>query len=100
VQSSAITVDRTAPTASFTTIPANYLSSAASTYTITFNETISGLAAGDFTNAGTAQNCVITPAATSGTAINITVSGCGDGTLDLQLAQDAVTDAAGNTGPT
>jgi YVTN family beta-propeller protein len=99
VQSSAITIDRTAPTASFTTVPANYLSSASSTFTITFNEAITGLQASDFTNAGTAQNCVITPASATGTAINVTVASCGDGTLDLQLAANAVADTAGNTGP-
>jgi YVTN family beta-propeller protein len=100
VSSSAVTVDQTAPTANFTTVPANFLSSAASTFTLTFSEAISGLTASDFSNAGTAQNCVFAPASSTGTTINVSVSGCGDGSLELRLAANSVTDAAGNTGPT
>jgi YVTN family beta-propeller protein len=99
VQTTALTVDQAVPTATFSTVPAGPLSSAASIFTLTFSEAVSGLTANDFANAGTAPNCVFAPAASTGTVINVTVSGCGDGTLELQLAADSVTDSAGNTGP-
>ena len=97
---SSVTVDRTAPTASWTAAPSSPSNSASLSYTLTFSEAISGLTAADFSNTGTATGCVFTPAAASGSSMAITVSSCSAGTVVLRIAAAAVSDAASNTGPT
>ncbi|NBR00568.1 MAG: hypothetical protein EBT97_08985, partial [Actinobacteria bacterium] len=96
--SSTVTIDRTAPTMSFTATPGSAIASTG-TYTLTSNETITGVEAADFENAGTAVNCAFTPASSSGTAITVTVSGCSAGTLQARILAGSVTDSAGNSGP-
>ncbi|MFM8560630.1 MAG: Ig-like domain-containing protein [Solirubrobacterales bacterium] len=94
-----VTVDRTAPTVSWTSPPASPSNSASITYSITFSEEVSGIAAGDFTNIGSAVGCVFTPSAATGTSITLVASGCGAGTVQPRLAANSITDTAGNTGP-
>jgi len=59
-------------------------------YTLTLSESVTGIAAGDFTNVGTATGCTFTPSASSGTTVTVTISGCGEGTLIPQLAANSV----------
>ncbi len=98
---STVTVDRTAPTvSSFSSAVSTPTNSTSIAYTLTFGETVTGLAAGDFTNAGTATGCTMTPSPTSGASITVTVTTCSTtGTLQPQLAANGVTDLATNTGP-
>ena len=93
-----ITIYRTAPTMSFTANPGASISTTG-TYTLTANETITGLAAADFVNAGTATDCAFAPASSSGTAITVTVTGCTAGTLVARLKAGSIADSAGNAGP-
>ena len=97
--SSIMNIDIDAPTASFSSTPSSPASAMSLTFGIAFSESVLGISSVDFTNAGTSQGCVFTPSATSGTSVNVVVTQCQEGTLQLQLASGGVVDAAGNTGP-
>ena len=92
-------IDVDPPTASVTSAPSSPASAMSLTFGVAFSESVSGIAAGDFSNAGTAQGCVFTPSTTSGSSVNVVVTQCQEGSLQLQLAANGVSDAAGNTGP-
>ena len=95
-----ITRDVTAPTvSSFIAVTASPTNAASLSYTLTFSEAVTGVAAGDFSNTGTATSCAFDPGADSGTTRTVTVTGCSEGTVIPLLAVNAATDAAGNTGP-
>ena len=67
-------------------------------YVIEFDESVEGLSAGDFVNAGTATGCVFTPNSSSGTLFTITITGCSNmGTLKPRLITSGVIDSAGNS---
>ena len=97
--SSTVTVDHTPPTASYSSQPSTPAAAMSLTFGVSFSESVSGMAAGDFSNIGTALGCVFTPSAASGSSVNVVVTQCQEGTLQLRLAANGVTDAAGNTGP-
>jgi hypothetical protein len=91
--------DVVAPTASWTE-PSTPSSSRTLSYTLTFSESVSGLASGDFSFTGTATGCTATPAAsTANVSVSISVTCSTDGTVIIRLAPNSVTDAALNTGP-
>ena len=94
-----MTIDVDAPTASSGTTPSSPAAAMSLTFGVNFSESVTGIAAGDFSNIGTALGCVFTPSAASGTSVNVVVTQCQEGTLQLQLAANGVTDTAGNTGP-
>ena len=97
--SSTMNIDVDAPGASVSTTPSSPASAMSLTFGVTFTESVSGIAAGDFSNAGSAQGCVFTPSAASGSSVNVVVTQCQEGTLQLRLASGGVSDAAGNVGP-
>ncbi len=97
--SSAMTIDLDPPTASVASAPSSPAAGMTLTFGLSFSESVSGIAAGDFSNLGTAVGCVFTPSAASGTSINVVVTQCQEGTLQLRLAANGVSDAATNTGP-
>ena len=97
--SSTMNIDVDLPTASFSSTPSSPASAMSLSFGVTFSESVSGIASSDFSNAGTALGCVFTPSATSGTSVNVVVTQCQEGTLQLQLASNGVVDAAGNAGP-
>jgi hypothetical protein len=102
-----VTVDRTAPTATITlqagsdtgTSNNDNLTNASNlVFDVTFNETVTGLAAGNFSNpAGTATGCSFGSLTGSGTSYTITASSCSGGTVIVRLAAGAASDTAGNT---
>ena len=94
-------VDVTAPTvSSFTSAQSTPTTASSFTYALTFSEAVTGVAAGDFSNTGTAQDCVFAPGAdTSSTTRTVTVSGCGEGTVIPRFAANGALDAAANQGP-
>ena len=98
---SSLTLDRVAPTvSSFTSAVSSPTNDTSITYTLTFSESVSGIVAADFANAGTATGCTFTPSAASGSSISVTVTTCSTtGTLQPRLTTNSVTDAVGNTGP-
>jgi hypothetical protein len=81
-----------APTpTSFTSSQASPTNTASSiTYSITFSQNVNSIAAGDFSNAGTATGCSFSPSASSGTTITISISSCSEGTLTPQLLANSV----------
>ncbi len=94
-------------TASFADLPpiatltasASPTKAATLTYTLTFNEPVTGLAAGDFGVTGTATGCTVDAPSGSGTAYTVTVSGCSEGTVVLSLSAGSVQDALATAGP-
>lgn len=86
---------------SFTTAQASPSNSNVHTYNLSFSSSVSGLASGDFSNAGTATNCSFEPNLPSGVNFTITITGCSEqGTLIPTLSMNAVTDSASTPGPT
>ena len=95
----AVTIDRSGPTATWGSAPTSPTNAGGITFAVTFGEPVLGIAAADFTNQGTATGCVFTPSASTGTAVNVVVSGCSEGTVIPRLLAGTVTDASGNAGP-
>ena len=95
-----ITRDTTAPTvSSFSSSVSSPTTDSSVTYTITFSESVTGVAAGDFTNTGTATGCTFAPGADTGSSRTVTVSNCSVGTITPRFAVNGATDLASNTGP-
>jgi hypothetical protein len=95
-----VTIDTTAPTVTSSVPDGAALTNAASlTYTVSFNDTVYGLATGDFTLTATdtASGSVSAVSAASGTSVDVTVSSiAGTGTLRLDTNASGITDLAGN----
>jgi hypothetical protein len=66
-------------------------------YSLTMSESVTGMDNSDFENAGTAANCSFTVSG-SGTSYTLSVSSCGEGTLQPRLKASSVTGSA--IGPT
>ena len=99
-ESQANAVDTTAPSAVWSA-PSSPSSSRTLSYTVTFDESVSGIADSDFENfGGTASTCTFTPSAASGTLITVTVVCASDGTVVARLKSGSVVDTSTNTGPT
>ena len=94
-----ITISGSAPTAAVLSSPTSPTNLATIVFRIGFSELVSGIAAGDFSNVGSATGCVFTPSASSGTSINLSVSSCSQGTLQVQLAANSVLDSTSTAGP-
>jgi hypothetical protein len=98
VAATSVTIDRTAPTATLTP-PVSPTSAATLTYGVGFDESVTGLAAGDFTHTGTATGCTVAAPSGSAASYTVDVTGCSDGTVVLALKAGTVSDLAGNPGP-
>lgn len=92
---------QTAPSiSSFTSAQATPTNATSFTYAITFSEAVTGVASGDFSNAGTATGCSFDPGTdTSSTTRTVTVTGCGEGTVQPRFAANSATNASSVTGP-
>lgn len=95
------TIDRIAPAvSSIVRAGTNPTNAASVQWTVTFGEPVSGVNAGDFTlvRGGSVTGGAITTVTGSGTTYTVTSSsGTGDGTLELDLADDdTIADTAGN----
>ena len=95
-----ITLDTTAPAVTGSNPDGAALINAASlTYTVSFNDTVYGLAPADFslTATGAASGTVASVSAASGNSVDVTVSGItGTGTLRLDTNASGIADLAGN----
>ncbi|WP_185714237.1 Ig-like domain-containing protein [Rheinheimera mesophila] len=95
-----VTIDTTAPTVTSSVPDGAALANAASViFTVAFNDTVYGLATGDFTLTATdsASGSVSAVSAASGTSVDVTVSSiAGTGTLRLDTNASGITDLAGN----
>jgi len=63
-------------------------------FAITFGQSITGFTADDMTLLGTATGCYVSNLVGTGASYTVTVSGCADGTLQVQLNPDTVTGSA------
>jgi uncharacterized protein YhjY with autotransporter beta-barrel domain len=100
----ALVVDGAPPAVSGITVSGSPAATATSvTFTVAFNEAVSNVSADDFTlvTTGSATGTISAVSASSGTSIDVTVSGiAGDGTLEVNLnGSTDIADAAGNSGP-
>jgi hypothetical protein len=98
-------IDNTPPTATISHTMGSLTSLASMPYTVTFNKDVrwvkaSNVASPSFSVTGTATGCVATPAAASSTnrLVTVNVTGCGNGTVILNLLANSIEDLAGNTG--
>jgi len=93
-------LDLTPPTvSSFTSSQSSPTSASSFTYTLTFSESVTGVASGDFTNSGTATGCTFSPGTDSGATRTVTVSGCDPGTVVPVFAANGALDTSSNQGP-
>jgi titin len=102
VQSSSVSRDVNAPSLiSFTANTNSPNDLTEQSWTLTFSENVTGLTASDFTVAGTSLNWDSLSVTGSGSTYTVSVSHQSptNGTVYVQLAPDATSDAAGNTGP-
>ena len=95
---STVTIDRTAPTATVTA-PSSPTKATSLSFGVSFSESVTGLAAGDFATGGTASGCSIGAPSGSGSSYTVVLSSCSEGTVTLTLHANTVADAAGNPGP-
>jgi hypothetical protein len=100
----AANIDNTPPTATISHAMGSLTSLASMPYTVTFNKDVrwvkaSNVASPSFSVTGTASGCVATPAAAASTnrIVTVNVTGCGNGTVILNLLANSVEDLAGNT---
>jgi uncharacterized repeat protein (TIGR02543 family) len=99
-----VTIDTVRPTVSFSSVPSSPSTSRTLTYTLAFDEAVSGIAAGDFSNGATENPATCSFAAngsslaTAGSVI-LTATCTSDGVVVARVAIDAVTDTAGNLAP-
>ncbi|MFM8566955.1 MAG: LamG-like jellyroll fold domain-containing protein, partial [Gemmatimonadota bacterium] len=95
-----VNIDRTAPTvSSFTTTLSGETNATTLTWTLTFSEPVTGVAAGDFSNTGTATGCAFAPGADAGATRTVTVTGCANGTFTPRFAANGADDLSGTAGP-
>jgi len=97
-------IDNSPPTATITHAMGSLTSLASMPYSVTFNKDVrwlkaSNVASPSFSVTGTATGCLATPAAGSTTnrVVTVNVTGCGDGTVILNLLANSVEDLSGNT---
>jgi hypothetical protein len=104
--STTVTYDATAPTATWSAESSGAQTSLAGlSWTLTFSEAVTGLAAGDIENAATftSTGCafsVATADAGAGLVYTVSVASCSEGTIRPSLKASSVVDAASNSGPT
>ena len=95
-----VTVDRTAPTATWTASPSTPTGNTALVYTLAFSEAVSGLTEADFTLTGTSSGWSVESIEGTGPyTVTIGAVDPAEGTVVLTLGSGTVSDAAGNTGP-
>lgn len=92
-----ITVDSFVLTATWTSVPTSPSASRTLSYGLSFNVSVSGIASTDFVNfMGTATGCVVTPSASTGSSITVSVECTSDGTVLLRMNSGSVTSASGS----
>jgi hypothetical protein len=96
-----VTVDRTPPSVTGFTAPASPTGATALSYSLSFGESVSGLATSDFTIGGSASGWSVSYVSGSGAGpYTVVLGGGGEGTVSLTLSANTVQDAATNDGPT
>lgn len=94
-----IDIDSVAPIATWSSQPISPTSLSSVDYGLSFDQTITGLTSADFSISGTATGCQVNVAG-SADSYTVTVANCSQGTFQLILVADSVTDDRGNDGPT
>jgi hypothetical protein len=92
-----VTVDRSASEPTWASAVATSYTSPS--FQVDFSEAVNGFTASDVSNTGTATGCLISVSSATVTRYSISTTGCSLGSVRLEIAQGAYTDALGNTGP-
>jgi len=93
ITSSSPAVSSFAPTTTLT-------NSSTLTYDLLFTQSVTDLAANDFSVSGTgSSSCSVGTPSGSGTTYQVQLTGCSPGTVILTLAQNAVTNSSSQSGP-
>jgi alpha-tubulin suppressor-like RCC1 family protein/subtilisin family serine protease len=99
VSAGPLTFDRT-PAAATVGSPASPTASSTVTFSLTFDEPVTGLTAADLALNGGAPDCQINAPVGSGASYSVAVTGCGTGKVGLAIFAGTVLDAAANPSPT
>jgi Bacterial Ig-like domain (group 3) len=104
------TIDKTPPTVTLdlqaasdtgTSDSDNITKASTLTYDVTFSESVTGVAADDFSTSGSgAGTCSVGTPSGSGASYTVTLSSCSEGAVTLIFAANGATDLASNPGPT
>lgn len=98
VNAPSVQIDSSTPTATISS-PGLRTALRSLAYTVTFSENVTGISAGDFVQvAGTASCATTAISGNSGTSITFTVTCSSDGTVQMQLLANSVTDGV-NSAP-
>jgi alpha-tubulin suppressor-like RCC1 family protein len=98
INSTTITIDRTAPTVVITP-SATLTGSRIINATATWSEPITEFDTSDLATSGTAPGCAIGIASSTSTSANLFVLCAGDGTLTISVNSGSAIDSASNSGP-
>ena len=93
-----IDIDYVVPLGIWSSQPSTPTSLTSLSYTLTFDENVTGLSSSDFSVSGTATSCSVSVSG-SGSTYSVTLASCSQGTIQITLLANSVTDAYGNAGP-
>ena len=96
-----VTITSLGPSVSSFAPTTTLTNSSSLTYNLVFTQSVTGLAANDFSVSGTGSStCTIGTPSGSGTTYSVSLSGCSPGTVILTLASNSITNSSSQTGPT
>lgn len=93
-----IDIDSIIPIGNWYSQPSSPTSLTSFSYTLVFDQVVTGLTTGDFSISGTATGCQISLSG-SGTNYTVTLSSCSQGTIQITLSANSISDEHGNLGP-
>ncbi len=100
-QNGSVTITTLGPSVSSFAPTTTLTNSSSLTYNLIFTQSVTGLAANDFSVSGTGSStCTIGTPSGSGTTYSISLSGCSPGTVILTLASKSIANSSSQTGPT
>lgn len=92
--SRAFEIEAPIPLLSWTALTPSPTASKELIFRMNWSEPISGLQSGDMVQVGTATGCILTPAATSGSTIEVRATGCSLGSVQIKLLANSVQGAS------
>ncbi len=94
-----IDIDSIVPLGNWYVQPNSPTSLSTLNYTLIFDEAVTGLTTTDFTISGTATGCSVQIVENSSINYTVSLTSCSQGTIQLTLLANSVTDGGGNSGP-
>jgi len=91
-------IDYIVPLGVWSSQPSTPTSQTSLSYVLTFDQIVTGFSSSDLSISGTASGCSASVSG-SGSSYTVTLASCSQGTIQLTLLANSVTDAHGNAGP-